>query len=760
MDLLESAQSSIVIWDPHYSQCEPGIFSVVQTDGIRIEVLTVCEGWENKKDMDAFADKILCAIDSIVVPECHVFVNALAPRDWRRFHWTEWHDRYLIIDNSKVFLVGSSLDAQYDTRKSFGICQLAETDDINLVIDAYNAYKGSIIDVSGGARGKLLCTQAMKNRDRFIAAHYQSGFHSKIKFQLLDDIENNGKSSSCVCKENETVINELAERIVGGTLTRYELGSDYIKEKYHIEDVWLAYYLCEAAFYKAGCMATASHSEPTLEYLAEIEENMDGGFFIGYQPRKESLEALVESLDGKALEVASESRDIDRQSGALREFCEKLDEKKNEEEIVESINNYNDGSYLELSLSVQALAYLLARREYWDAYYRLIEVLNYYPLQGSLIKSLRNINDLTTVISIAETHNGRKSVHYLLREHCFGMLLEENVVLKNNCDDETLLASTRDYIKGLLNLYENDKPRIVESLIVVWLKIFGKEELTSWLSGKKTKAEHKHPKFAQPELDLVEMMSQSYTLDESDIKEFILDDKDFQTLITLASHTEDKDACKKIIQALRKNIFAERSYPPTTINGIWFEQARTIYQCLNKSGENGVIILKEERKPFEGYMVDLKASMQRVRQEAYWLAVLLLSLENGNDECLLKTYIEVLFKDTRYSLESFSDDVFAPYYVAELLVTQVLKGQKDAYEKKLIEEIPYLVFVIRVLTANEGRMSDEIKQILSRRLKADWAVERKLMSQRKVKNLVFYDEYVKNLLNSNKERVKDEKQIQ
>jgi len=600
----------------------------------------------------------------------------------------------------------------------------------------------------------------MKNRDRFLAAHYQSGFHTRIRFQLLDGIENNGKSSFGVCKENETVINELAERIVGGMLTRYELGGDYIKEKYHIEDVWLAYYLCEAAFYKAGCMATVSHSDPTLEYLAEIEENMDGGFFIGYQPRKESLEALVESLDGKALEVASESRDIDRQSGTLREFCEKLDEKKNEEDIIESINNYNDGSYLELSLSVQALAYLLIRREYWDAYYRLIEVLNYYPLQGGLIKSLRNINDLTTVINIAETHNGRKSVHYLLREHCFGMLLEENVVLKNNCDDETLLASTREYIKGLLNLYENDKPRIIESLIVVWMKIFGKEELTSWLSEKKTKAEHKHPKFAQPELDLVEMMSKSYTLGESDIEEFILDDKGFQTLITLASHTEDKDVCKRIIQALRKNIFAERSYPPTTINSIWFEQARTIYQCLNKSGENGVVILKEERKPFEGFMVDLKASMQRVRQEAYWLAVLLLSLENGNDEYLFKAYIEVLFKDTCFSIESFSDDVFVPYYVAELLVTQVLKGQKDAYEKKLIEEIPYLVFVIRVLTANEGRMSDEIKQILSQRIKADWDVERKLMSQRKVKNLVFYDEYVKNLLNGNKEKVKDEKQIQ
>lgn len=153
MDLLESAQSSIVVWDPHYSQCKPEIFSVVQNNGIHIEVLTVCENWESKNDMYAFADKIRNAVDSAAVPECHVYVNALSHRDLRLCHWTEWHDRYLIIDNTKVFLVGSSLDAHYETRKSYGIYELTETEDINLVIDAYNAYKGSIIDISGGARG-------------------------------------------------------------------------------------------------------------------------------------------------------------------------------------------------------------------------------------------------------------------------------------------------------------------------------------------------------------------------------------------------------------------------------------------------------------------------------------------------------------------------------------------------------------------------------------------------------------------------------
>lgn len=590
----------------------------------------------------------------------------------------------------------------------------------------------------------------MKNRERFLAAHYQSGIHSRVRFQLLDDIDNNSQSSSGIWMEKKAVINDLTEGIVDGKLTRYDLSNDYIYEKYHIEDFWLAYYLCEVAFYKAGCIASENKSTPTLEYLTEIEENMDGGFFVGFQPNRETLAALVESLDGKALELAAESRGIDRKSDFLRRFCEKLDEKKDEDAIVESIDNYNDGSYLELPLSVQALAYLLAKREYWNEYYRLLELLNYYPLQGSMIKSLSNVYDLITVVNMVDTHNGRKSVQYLLREQCFRMLIEESDVLKSNRDDETLSATAREYIKDLIDQIDNDKPQIVESVIAVWLKVFGKEELTSWLSEKRTQAEHKHPKFGKPELDLVEMMSQSYTLDESDIEEFVLDDKGFQTLVTLASHADDKIVCKKMIQALRKNIFSERSYPPATITDSWFEQSRTIYRCLMKSGEDGLKMLEEERKHFEGYKVDLKASLQCIRQEAYWIAVLLLSLENGSEEGLFKTYIDYLFKDTRYSMESLSDDVFTPYYVAELLVTQVMKGQKDAYEKRLIEEIPYLVFVIRVLSANDGEMSDEIKLMLSQRIKADWYSERKLMSQRKVKNLAFYDEFVKNLINVKK----------
>lgn len=53
----------------------------------------------------------------------------------------------------RAFLVGDSIDAQETSKKSHGIYELTETEDINCVVDAYNEYKRQIIDISGGANG-------------------------------------------------------------------------------------------------------------------------------------------------------------------------------------------------------------------------------------------------------------------------------------------------------------------------------------------------------------------------------------------------------------------------------------------------------------------------------------------------------------------------------------------------------------------------------------------------------------------------------
>lgn len=68
------------------------------------------------------------------------------------------------------------------------------------------------------------------------------------------------------------------------------------------------------------------------------------------------------------------------------------------------------------------------------------------------------------------------------------------------------------------------------------------------------------------------------------------------------------------------------------------------------------------------------------------------------------------------------------------------------YEKRVVEEVPYLVFVIRVLTGNDGVMSAEIKRLLKNRIEAEWKTERMLLSQRNTGNLKFFDEYVKEIM--------------
>lgn len=132
-----------------------------------------------------------------------------------------------------------------------------------------------------------------------------------------------------------------------------------------------------------------------------------------------------------------------------------------------------------------------------------------------------------------------------------------------------------------------------------------------------------------------------------------------------------------------------------------------------------------------------------MRQEAYWLAMLLLSLEESKDESLFDKYVDVLFRDTRFSVDSMTDDVFAPYYVAELLVSQVMSGKKDVFEKRLMADIPYLVFVIRVLSGNQGVMSEGVKELLGNRIRREWELERKILARNKMSKLDFYDEFVK-----------------
>lgn len=586
----------------------------------------------------------------------------------------------------------------------------------------------------------------MSRRDKFLAAYIQSGFRLRLAFQLLDEIEKHQQGEASLWRKHAAAIEELARGILKGELTRYNLDDEYVAKQYRTGEGLESYLICDLAFYLAGCEATKNEEKTNLEYLKWVEENMDNGFYVGFNPRQEVLMGLVKSIEGKALEIASRSRDMESRERSLRVFCEELEKETDEDAIIRKINHYNDGSYVELAQDISALSYILKRREYWNEYYLLLDNLRYFPLQGSMIIGLRNSSDVFAVISQVVLNMGRKSLHYLLREQFFKIICEEGLVLKGNAEEDSLKESDRTYILELLDTFEKEKKGRIEAVVDFWLQVFGKEEMTVWLSRKRAEAERKHEKYGKPELEIVEMMEGEVKLSLEDIKGFQLENKDFASLLTLAAKAEDTDVCKALTMTLVKNIFSDHSYPETHLDAKWFEQVRIIYRCLKKSGLDGLALLNEERRPIEGFKVDLGASMRGVRQEAYWLAMLLMSLEVDEDKELFGKYVDLLLKDTRYSINSLTDDVFTPYYVAELLVTQVMPEKKDEFEKRLIDEIPYLVFVIRVLTANEGKMADEVRASLKKRIQQEWDIERKLLSQNKMVKLDFYDEFVKEYL--------------
>lgn len=587
----------------------------------------------------------------------------------------------------------------------------------------------------------------MCNRERFLASHFQSDFFVRLRFQLIREIENHLCHEDGVWQQYADAIEKLSDLIVKGELTRYNLMDGYVTEHFGVEDYYETSLISDLAFYHAGCKAMEENPDPTLDYLNEVHENMDGGFFMGYQPKKEIFSALVTQLEGMALTVAEKSRDIDRQKGALERFCQELDKIESEDDIIKKINHFNDGAYMEIWGAVSCLAHYLIRGEWWEDYCQLLENLKYFPMQGGVIRFLNSAIDVEAVIDKETARKGRKSLQYLLREQWFRKECEEGALLKENSEIEELSEEDRIFVSGLHQNFENTRKERIPKVVTIWKDVFGKEELSVWASNKVAEAERKHEKYGQPELTVLKLISDEINVTSDDLKNFNLADKDFASLLTFARTDKDKNVAAAVIDAIVEKIFSDRSYPDTVLNEKWFEQVRTIYHCLLKSGKNGLALLQTKRKPREGFRVDLVKAMQTERQEAYWLSVLLMSLEENRDNTQFDQYVNVLFRDTRYGIDSLTDDVFTPYYVAELLVSQIMPEKKDEFEKRLITEIPYLVFVIRVLSANQGEMSDEIKKLLADRIQREWPLERKLLSQNKMVKMEFYDEFVKGYLN-------------
>lgn len=142
----------IIVWDPSFSEKDKGFYNYITSDKITLEILTICNNNQTRKQVDDYFTLIR---DLLVDKDIEIDFTL------RAFYFDEfknrdslelWHDRYLIVQRNgtlEVYLVGTSVASHVEGHKAFGICELKEDKDKDIVITAYNEYC-KLIDKKNG----------------------------------------------------------------------------------------------------------------------------------------------------------------------------------------------------------------------------------------------------------------------------------------------------------------------------------------------------------------------------------------------------------------------------------------------------------------------------------------------------------------------------------------------------------------------------------------------------------------------------------
>lgn len=148
-NLIALAEHHIIIWDLFFmEEYDSDLFGSVKNDGVEIFILTAYKrnGSQNKDSLETFKNNILKAMGSHVLPSkviiCSVKLN------YKNQHLTTvCHDRFLFVDD-RVYLIGASMNNQISSKESFGIHEVINEADKNLIRKKFNEYKNRVI--SGG----------------------------------------------------------------------------------------------------------------------------------------------------------------------------------------------------------------------------------------------------------------------------------------------------------------------------------------------------------------------------------------------------------------------------------------------------------------------------------------------------------------------------------------------------------------------------------------------------------------------------------
>ena len=142
--LLDSAQRSVDIWDPYfnyntnYNDNDCRIFKHLK-NSVKFRYLMVEDDGKFEGKVSTWEPVIANMIAPALKPGMDVTFAYISPNTDFGAKW-EFHDRFLIIDDDRFFLVGSSVGYHLSSKASTGIFELTEDEDKSLVKDLFDMY--------------------------------------------------------------------------------------------------------------------------------------------------------------------------------------------------------------------------------------------------------------------------------------------------------------------------------------------------------------------------------------------------------------------------------------------------------------------------------------------------------------------------------------------------------------------------------------------------------------------------------------------
>ena len=474
---------------------------------------------------------------------------------------------------------------------------------------------------------------------------------------------------------------------------------------------------------------------------------MDYGFYLSYTISEAKLIKLIHSI--RPISILKESRSCVGHRNDIYIFCEKEIKKGiRNEEIISLITPYNDGSYIELPEYIRLLSHILLRDKRYSLWVTMLIKVKYFPLQGALIYHIRTLQEFMSIFNELKRPNiiHRKVILHLLRDRYFNIISKQPLILHRGLK---YLTHNRKGNYGiicqrLLDEWKNDIGSNTAAVFRYLSIQLGLSNCAEWYSKKNNQYINGNKRFVEYEQKAIEEIGKIIS-GLSNPAKWNISITDINTLLYYISQTEIKQITpfrsKQLVQTLFERLYINSNYYQIQFNDNSFKLLRQVYKCLVQSKLDPFQMLQSVSYANEGYNSDYKQVVQTRRGDAFWLSMLLLGTGEQENESQFMRYVKVLI-DRVLANFGGAKEYMLPLYIAELVVTQVLKKRKTDFEICVINNIPNLDLVLTTLLANQGDFSLRVKEILSKRILEEWDIEKKLMLQKKDSNLNMLNDYV------------------